>query len=83
MIMSSYGIGPDLRDDDALLKVLDIFSAVVFYVPAVSYSKAFQNRGYLFPFKLQKSFPGHSWAGVLYSRHRLHISNFTEHLSRE
>ena len=47
-----------MSDDDALPRVLDIISAAVFYIPAVTYCKAFQGRSYLLHFDAQNPFPG-------------------------
>jgi len=57
-LLSGYGIVPHIDDADALTRILDIFSAVTFYAPAVVYSKAFEGRSYLLHFDQKNSFSG-------------------------
>lgn len=57
-VLSTYGIDPSLSDAEALDRVLDIFSAAVFYAPAVTYAKAFEGRSYLLHFDQKNTFPG-------------------------
>jgi len=81
-LLSAYGLVPELEDNDALDRILDIFSAVVFYVPAQIYSKAFQGRSYLLHFDQKNSFDGplHGRASHILDVAYL-FQNFNEHLT--
>jgi carboxylesterase type B len=83
-LLSLYPITPDLPDPEALSLVLDIFSSVLFYCPAIIYSKAFLGKSYLLHFDAKNLFPG-----PLQGRasHILDVAylfqNYNEHLSPE